>query len=78
MKILTRTLIIILSAQFFTNRITELFFTEGNWSYVLGRIAICVPVYLITGAILTWAFETKVADLHFQGKKVGKMKEGDD
>lgn len=78
MKSLIRILIIILCSQYLTNRLVEQIFVPGNWSYFLAHLAMFVPVCLITGAILVWAFERKVADLHFEGKKVGTMKEGDE
>lgn len=75
MKPLIRFLITFLCSNYLTNRLTEQFFTEGNWSYTIANIGFFVPVLLVTGAVLTWAFETKVADLHFQGKKIGTMKD---
>jgi hypothetical protein len=45
---------------------------------LLGNLGFFVPVCITTGAIFTWAFETKVADLYYKDEKVGTMRESED
>lgn len=75
MKFLVRFLITFLIANHYVSLIVSQYFLRGNWSYTLANIAIFVPVFELVRIVLTWAFETKVADVYFQGQKVGKIKE---
>lgn len=75
MKTLIRFLIVFIIANHYASLIVSQYFLRGNWSYTLANIAIFVPVFELVRIVLTWAFETKVADVYFQGQKVGKIKE---
>lgn len=77
MKILVRFLIIAIITHFLSQWITSQFFIKGNWSFTLANLAVWLVAFEAVGRVLTWAFATKVADLHFQGKKIGTMSEED-
>lgn len=77
MKSLTRFFIICTIAYLISHFLTSQFFVQGNWSFTLANFAVFVVVAEITQAILRWAFATKVADLYFEGKKVGTIEEED-
>ncbi|HEY0752252.1 MAG TPA: hypothetical protein VGD26_13925 [Chitinophagaceae bacterium] len=53
------------------NLVTPLWFVPKTTSYFIADCAIFIALY----TLLEWAFEVKVADIMFEGKKVGEMKE---
>ncbi len=71
MRLILKFLIKNFAAWILATRLTEFYFTPNNWSFLLARFAAFVIIY----EVMRFAFERKVADLHFQGKKVGEMKE---
>lgn len=75
MKFLTRFLIISAIAFFLATLITSQWFERGTFSYGIAFVPFLFLSFDSTGTILRWAFATKVADLHYQGEKVGTMKE---